>query len=248
MRGIPTMDGMMMVGTGDKLSFEDMRDEERSIVKALDDAHQSGHDVLKISEIMSANDWDMVEEHDCPEDRCQVCAAALRLGNSKVRNNLRRLMKYGVITRPSDGAYALVRETAPQVAAVVEPTIKCAPRELNDDENAIIRRIRTTEDEKVYKIALKLVEPIKRGDCSFYSACLDQAISGNWEGFSCASCTAYSLPDADQRMSDVLALRAMQTASDELCENGKVNRVRGVKPGADAKRTPGHLGDSKVID
>jgi len=234
------MDGTMMVGQGDKLSFEDMRDEERSIVKALDDAHRSGHDVLKIAEIMSANDWDMVTEHDCPEGRCDVCSSALRLGNSKVRNNLRRLMKYGVIVRPSDGAYALVRETAPQAEAVVavEPVVQCAPRELNDDENAIIRRIRTTEDEKVFKIALKLVEPIKRTECSFYSACLDQAISGNWEGFSCASCTAYSLPDQDQRMSDVLALRAMQTASDELCEHGKVNRVRGVKPGADAKRTP----------
>lgn len=223
------MDGTMMVGSGDKLSFEDMRPEERSIVKALEDAQRSGSNVMKIAEIMSANDWDMVDEHDCPDSRCEVCATALRLGNSKVRNNLRRLMKHGVITRPADGSYTLVVES--------KPAPRCTPRELNDDENAIIRRIRTTEDEKVYKIALKLVEPIKRTDCTFYSACLNQAISGDWEGFSCASCTSYGAPDQFQRESDMLALRALQTASDMLEEHGKVNRVRGVKPGADAKRT-----------
>lgn len=234
------MDGSLMVSKGDKLSFEDMRPEERSIVKALEDAHRSGQNLLRISEIMSANDWDMVEEHDCPESRCEVCATALRLGNSKVRNNLRRLMKYGVITRPADGSYALVEEP--------KQVTHGQPRELNDEENAIIRRIRTTEDEKVYKIALKLIEPIKRTDCTFYNACLDQAMSGKWEGFSCASCTAYAAPDQFQKECDMLALRALQTASDMLDEHGKVSRVRGVKPGADAKRTPGHFDDSKVID
>jgi len=241
------MDGMMMmVGKGDRFSFEDMRDDERAIVNALEGAYRAGQSVMKIAEIMEANGWDMVDEHDCPEDRCQVCAAGLRLGNSKVRNNLRRLMKHGVITRPTDGAYALVAEpkvqTAPQVAAVVETTpvlvqIRCNPRALNDDETLVVNRVRTTDDPMRFKVVLKLIEQIKCTDCSFYGTCLDQAISGKWEGFSCADCTGYSPRDQFERESDMLALRALQTASDMLDEHGKVNRVRGVKPGADAKRT-----------
>lgn len=230
------MDGTMMVEAGDKLSFEEMREEEQAIVHALEDAHRSGRNLLKISEIMSANDWDMVEEHDCPESRCEICASALRLGNSKVRNNLRRLMKYGVITRPVDGSYALVEE--PKALAPGRP------RELNDDENVVVRRIRLYQslgneavDDRSYRIALKMIEPIKRGDCTFYNACIDQAISGKWEGFSCASCTMYSAPDQFQAESDMLALRAMDKAAEMIEEHGHVMRKRGVKPGADAKRT-----------
>lgn len=241
MRGTRDMDGSMMVGKGDVLSFEDMSEEERAIVQALESAHKSGQNVLRIAEIMEANGWDMVDEHDCPESHCEVCATALRLGNSKVRNNLRRLVKYGVITRPADGQYQLVVEPKKLTPG--------APRELNDQENRLVNFIQTTDDPKQWKLALKMLDDVKRADCSFYNACLDQAIDGGWDGFSCASCTAYSMnEDYDQRVSDVLALRACQTASDELEEFGKVNRVRGVKPGADAKRTPGHLGDSKTID
>jgi len=228
------MDGMMMVGKGDALSFEDMREEERAIVQALESAHKSGQNVLRIAEIMEANGWDMVDEHDCPEGHCEVCSAALRAGNSKVRNNLRRLVKYGVIARPADGQYQLVVE--PQKAT------PGSPREYNETESRLVHYIRVANEEgetdpKMYKLALKMIGEIKKGDCSFYSACLDQALNGDWDGFSCADCTAYTLPDQDQRVSDMLALRACQTASDELCENGKVNRVRGVKPGVDAKRS-----------
>jgi hypothetical protein len=240
------MDGSLMVGKGDTLSFEDMRDEERQIVQALDAAHKSGQGAMRISEIMEANGWDMVDEHEC-SDRCEICSTALRLGNSKVRNNLRRLMKYGVINRPADGTYQLTVETPP------EPAIKPSPREFNETESRLVHYIRVAGEEgeadpKLYKLALNMIGQVKKTDCSFYSACLDQALNGDWDGFSCADCTAYALPDQDQRISDMLALRAVQTASDELCEHGKVSRVRGVKPGADAKRTPGHLGDSKTID
>jgi hypothetical protein len=230
------MDGMMMVDSGDKLSFEDMREEEQAIVQALEDAHRAGKSPMRIAEIMSANDWDMVEEHACSEGHCEVCSAALRLGNSKVRNNLRRLMKYGVIKRPADGSYALVEEP--------KPITQGQPRELNEEEASVVRRIRLYQalgneavDDRTYKIALKLIEPIKRGDCTFYSACLDQAINGAWEGFSCASCSMYSAPDQFQAESDVLALRAMDEAARMIEEHGRVMRVRGVKPGADAKRT-----------
>lgn len=234
------MDGSLMVGKDDKLSFEDMRPEEQAIVNAL----ASGS--MKIVEIMEANGWDLVDEHECSE-RCEICSTALALGNSKVRNNLRRLVKYGVIERPAPGTYQLVRETPP--APVVVPT----PREYNDNESRIVHYMREVHekgeaDPKLYKLALKVIDDVRKGDCSFYSACLDQAINGGWDGFSCADCTAYTLPDRDTMVENVLALRACQTASDELWETGKVNRVRGVKPGADAKRTPGHLGDSKVID
>jgi hypothetical protein len=237
------MDGSLMVGKGDTLSFEEMRDEERMIVQALEHAHRMGIEMVCISDLQEVAGWNKAAPHQCAGEGCTVCDEAIYRGNSKVRNNLRRLMKYGVIKRPVDGAYALVAEPKP-----IAPITPGSPRELNDEENAIIRRIRTTEDERVYKVALKMIEPIKRGDCSFYSACLDQAISGKWEGFSCASCSMYTLPDQDQRVSDMLALRALQTASDQLDEHGKVLRIRGVKPGADAKRTPSHLADSKTID
>jgi hypothetical protein len=223
-----------MVGKEDRLSFEDMREEERQIVQALDDAHKAGQGMLSITEIMGACGWDLVDEHDC-SDKCEICAAVLYLGNSKVRNNLRRLRKYNVIARALKGSYQLVVETPPT------PPVVPTPREFNETESRLVHYIRVAGEEgetdpKLYKLALKMIENVKKGDCSFYSACLDQALHGDWDGFSCADCTAYTLPDQDQRISDMLGLRAVQTASDELCEFGKVNRVRGVKPGADAKR------------
>jgi len=241
------MDGSLMVGKDDQLSFEDMREDERAIVTALEEAYKAGQGQLRITEIMERNGWDMVDEHDC-SDRCEICSTALRLGNSKVRNNLRRLMKYGVIARPADGVYQLVVETPAPVA-----TVQPSPREYNETETRLVHYIRVAgaegeTDPKLYKLALNMVGQMRKSDCSFHSACLDQALNGDWDGFSCADCTAYTLPDQDTRISDMLGLRAVQTASDELCEHGKVSRVRGVKPGADAKRTPSHLADSKVID
>lgn len=234
------MDAQMMVGKGDVLSFEDMREEERAIVQTLEAAHKSGQNVLKIADIMSANGWDKAEPHLCgaPALECPICDEAALRGNSKVRNNLRRLRRYGVIARPAEGQYQLVVEEKPVVIEPVKPTMPGTPRELNDQENRLVHFIQTTDDPKTWKLALKMLDNVKRADCSFYGACLDQAIDGGWEGFSCADCTAYAMvDDYDQRVSDVLALRACQTASDELEEFGKVNRVRGVKPGADAKRT-----------
>lgn len=103
--------------------------------------------------------------------------------------------------------------------------VRCNPREMTVEEAGEIRR----DIDQIYKI--------KKPDCTFYNACLKQAISGRWAGFSCASCRAYSAPDMFQKELDVLALRALQTASEMVAETGKVDRVRGVKPGADAKRT-----------
>jgi hypothetical protein len=231
------MDGMMMVESGDRLSFEDMRDDERMIVQALEQAYRMGIEMMHISDLQEVAGWNKAAPHTCSGEDCVVCAEASFRGNSKVRNNLRRLMKYGVITRPADGSYALVEEPRP----LLTPG---QPRELNDDESSIVRRIRLYQslgneavDDRSYKIALKMIEPIKRGDCTFYNACLDQAMSGQWEGFSCASCSMYSAPDQYQAESDMLALRAMDEAARMIEEHGRVMRVRGVKPGADAKRT-----------
>jgi len=234
------MDGSVMAGKGDALSFEDMKPEERAILQALQAAYNAGQNVLRIAEIMSVNGWDEVEDHECPEGRCSVCSTALRLGNSKVRNNLRRLMRYGLIHRPLDGTYALrvdalkaePRRTAPQAEAVPKLVqIGRNPRELNDKEVRILRGVESGS------LSARMVESVKRPDCTIYNACLSQAISGKWAGFSCADCTAYEAPDQFQKECDMLALRALGTAAEMLDENGKVNRIRGVKPGADAKRT-----------
>jgi len=229
------MDGSMMMGKGDALSFEDMKPEERAILSALQAAYNAGQSVLRIAEIMTVNGWDEVDEHDCSDARCSVCSTALRLGNSKVRNNLRRLMRYGFIHRPLDGTYALIverRRTAPHDEAVPGLVqIRRNPRELNEDEARILRGVESGA------LNAKMVESVKRPDCTIYNACLSQAISGKWKGFSCASCTAYSAPTQFQKESDMLALRALDTAAELVEEFGKVNRVRGVKPGADAKRT-----------
>jgi ferredoxin len=234
------MDGYVMAGRGDALSFEDMKPEERAILQALQAAYNAGQNVLRIAEIMSVNGWDEVEEHECPEGRCSVCATALRLGNSKVRNNLRRLMRFGLIHRPLDGTYALrvdalkaePRQTAPQAEAVPKLVqIRRNPRELNDKEARILRGVESGS------LSARMVESVKRTDCTIYNACLSQAISGKWAGFSCADCTAYEAPSQFQKECNMLALRALGTAAEMLDENGKVNRIRGVKPGADAKRT-----------
>lgn len=211
------MVGSLVVGDGDEFSFEDMRPGEQAIMMALEQAHAMGFDMLHISDLQAVNGWEGPA------------------GNSKVRNNLRRLMKHGLICRTLDGTYALKKEpkkTAPQVEAVpAAPAVKGNPRELNGDEVSLLRRLEEGSS------AMKVIESIKKADCTIYNACLSQAISGKWAGFSCASCTAYSAPNQFQRESDLLALRALGTAAEMLEEYGKVNRIRGVKPGADAKRT-----------
>ena len=201
------MDGSVMT-----LSFEDMRPEEQEIMMALEQAHAMGHRKLHINDLQAVAGWEGPT------------------GNSKVRNNLRRLMRYGLIHRPITGTYALTREPKP----VADPNlvqIRRNPRNLNEAEARLLRAV------EVGDVHHNMVSTVRKIDCAFYDACLDQAISGKWAGFSCASCTSYAEPTAWQRECDWLALRALETAAEEVEDHGKVNRVRGVKPGADAKRT-----------
>lgn len=251
-------DVMMMAGNRTQLSFADMRDEERAIIKALEQAAKQGTGALRIAELQAANGWDMVDEHECSDGYCETCAEALRRGNSKVRNNLRRLMRYGWIHRPLDGTYALITETVveavpepeppqPVVQLVVEPpqpVVRSEPplvqirkknRQPNpielSQEDAMRAHVRARRED------YSLVSKIKRPDCTFYNACLDQAIAGMWAGFSCTNCSAYALPDRHQQEIDLLGCLGVNKARELLEEHGKVMRVRGVKPGADAKRT-----------
>ena len=230
----------MMAGNRDQLSFADMREEEQMIVKALEGAKALGHSMLHISDLQDVNGWDGPT------------------GNSKVRNNLRRLMRYGWIHRVLDGTYALVEPDHPVVEAqpeppqpveqlVVEPPQPVVrstgplvqirkknrtpnPTELSQ-EDAMRAHVRARNED------YSLVSKIKRPDCTFYNACLDQAIAGLWAGFSCTSCSAYALPDRHQQEIDLLGCLGVNKAREMVEEHGKVMRVRGVKPGADAKRT-----------
>jgi hypothetical protein len=257
-------DVMMLAGVHSQLSFADMRDEERLIIKALERAAKEGTGALRIAELQAANGWDLVDEHDCSDGYCETCAEALRRGNSKVRNNLRRLMRYGWIHRPVDGTYALISKAEPlqvversdpvepeppqpAVQLVVEPPqpvvrssgplvqIRKKNRQPNpielSQEDAMRAHMRARKED------YSLVSKIKRPDCTFYNACLDQAINGQWAGFACTNCSAYALPDRHQQEIDLLGCLGVNKARELLEEHGKVMRVRGVKPGADAKRT-----------
>lgn len=137
-------------------------------------------------------------------------------GNSRVRNALRRLVGAGIVLHDKaigDGTY---------VAAMVGPN----PMPLT--------RVELEALEEDYRVS----DSLKKTDCSFYNACLDQAISGKWDGFGCKNCTAYQEIDPFQKQMDCGGLYAVMKAVEEVSRTGKVNRKRGVKEGADAKRTP----------
>lgn len=246
------MDDLMVARNRDELSFEEMRHEEQMIVRALEEAQGLGHDMLHITDLQDVNGWDGPQ------------------GNSKVRNNLRRLMRYGWIHRVLDGTYALTYEPVvvesqpepveeplqPVVQFVPEPVVQLAPElqppvvvrpgpplvqirkknrmphpvELDADERLRIRARAMRDD-------FSGVDAVKHPDCTFYNACIDQAIAGSWAGFSCAECHAYKLPDRHQAEMDILASLALNKAREMMEKFGKVLRVRGVKPGADAKRS-----------
>jgi hypothetical protein len=79
------------------------------------------------------------------------------------------------------------------------------------------------------------VSEVKRGDCTFYNCCLDQAEKENWPNFGCQNCTAYQAIDPTQREWDLYQLLMLQAAADNVMGQGNAGRKRGAKPGADAK-------------
>lgn len=82
-----------------------------------------------------------------------------------------------------------------------------------------------------------VVAAVKHTGCAFYNECLEQAVQERWQGFGCHQCMSYCEPDPHQKMMDHIRLRALGKAVEILERDGKLNRVRGVKQGADAKRT-----------
>ena len=92
--------------------------------------------------------------------------------------------------------------------------------------------------EAVAELSERTVAQVRRLDCSMYNTCLDVAVSGDWAGFGCSGCKAYeAVVDPEQRMHDILALRAAAEAAENVERIGKAGRRIGVKPGADAKRS-----------
>lgn len=147
-------------------------------------------------------------------------------GNSQVRNALRRPVRDGLVLFAEEigrGSYVSADTSA---GPSPRPVLK-ADLPLWDEDD-----IEASWHENV-----EFAERARRPGCTFYNACLDQAISGKWQGFSCTSCNAYSEPDMHQRQMNHLGLRAVQAAIEMVEKYGKVSRKRGVKPGADAKRT-----------
>lgn len=90
---------------------------------------------------------------------------------------------------------------------------------------------------------------VRRLDCSMYNICLDTAEKGDWPSFGCKGCQAYQAMDIEQRVYDLIGLRACDEAAENVDRTtafvekdgrqvrkiGKADRRRGVKPGADAK-------------
>lgn len=89
--------------------------------------------------------------------------------------------------------------------------------------------------EEAARLTMDTIELVKRGDCSFYNCCMDQAIKENWPNFGCQSCTAYQAIDSMQKEWDLYQLLMLQAAADNIMDQGNAGRKRGVKPGADAK-------------
>jgi hypothetical protein len=196
-----------------EISLDKLNDNERAVLGAL--AEGEG---MKIREIVYRLGWNLCACGGCKSDG--GATPCYNKGNSRVRNSLRRLVRGGFVLHGKnigDGRY----RAASGVAEPVGPS-----------------PVPVTEEQRLALLAdYNVSKEIKQTDCTFYNACLDQAISGKWDGFACTNCTAYSAPDRFQQEMDGVRLQAMLYQAENLLRTGKTGRKRGVKPGADAKRT-----------
>jgi hypothetical protein len=145
--------------------------------------------------------------------------------NSWVRNSLRKLRDdLGVVKKIDKGTYAIA-----EVIEFSAPAAAPSPHPIQLSES------------QLSQVSIDEIEKVKNLDCALYNSCLTLARDGGWEGFGCAECTAYVEAPVDQLASDMLALIALGTASENEEEYGCAGRKRGVKPGADAKVKPRKL-------
>lgn len=187
-------------GSPISLSFDQMNEDEKSIVQAI--YRLQGIGPCKNSHVREACGWNQPDP---------------KKGSSRVRNGLRRLVRGGWIVHTSDvgdGQYTLSDD-----AREFLNTTGQGPRPITRDQ---VLQVRSNP---------AVFEAIKRPDCSFYNACLQQAIEGNWPNFSCESCSAYAEPEPAQKYQDMLGLLALDVAADMVEKNGRLGRVRGVKAG-----------------
>lgn len=84
-------------------------------------------------------------------------------------------------------------------------------------------------------VYLEDVKSVKRADCANYNICMRRADDQNWNAFSCAQCSAYCLPDPEQRMHDLLCLLILRHASHNVEAYGNAGRKPGVKEGSTRK-------------
>lgn len=196
-------------GEAIELTLDMLNDNEHTVLKTLTSAEGGAAAPMKIAEIMLANQWQIPDKAK---------------GNSRVRNSLRKLVRgqwVGHTTEFGDGRYQLTELGNSKL----NPEPDCNPIELSHAKVVAMR------------FDMSSIETIKRADCGFYNSCLEQAIDGDWSGFACSKCHAYAELSTDQKEADHVRLRAVQMASEMIEKYGNAGRVRGVKPGPDAKRT-----------
>ncbi len=196
-----------------EIAFETLNKDQRAVLQTLVAAERK----MKLREIQ-----DQLNE----ETGGEWNSLGRAKGYSRVRNSMRRLAIGGYVyhdKKIGDGTYMSVVLKAEEVAA--EEPVKSDPNPvaLSEDEAIALR----VDYEKANRF--------KRSDCSLYNACLDQAISGKWEGFACTSCTAYDAPDEFQQAMNANGLAAVRKAVEMLDKYGKISRKRGVKEGTRLK-------------
>lgn len=204
-------------GEAIELTLDMLNANERTVLETLALADGGVAAPMKIAEIMLANQWQIPDKSK---------------GNSRVRNSLRKLVRGQWVEHTSkfgDGRY----QVTGLGRSKLNPEPDRNPIELSHAKVVAMRFDMSSID----SARRDRIDNVKRADCGFYNSCLEQAVQGNWSGFSCKNCHAYQEMSRDQKEADHVRLRAVQMASDMIEKYGNAGRIRGVKPGPDAKRT-----------
>jgi len=217
-----SVDGCGLNAAPIEKSFNDFSEHEQEVIKTLGKANEP----VRIRDIIKDNGWESLGKSDKGENR----------GSSRVRNSLRGPLKAGWIrygNRIGDGQYQLTeqaRNLLPGEIAlsetIVNPTSpKPAVITVGKNPEPITRAQARMFASTNGRISMK------KDDCAFYNACLDQTVSENWPGFSCQSCSAYEEPEEFQKEMDQVRLVCIDRVA-EIIEKEGVSRKVGVKEGS----------------